>query len=188
MTASTARQTGLARRYASALFELAESKKAAAQVGEDLASFMALVGENEELANVVLNPLLPKDQVAKALSAVAKKAGAHELTVRFIEVIAENRRLGLFDQIEAAYAAKLREKQGELTASVITATPLSAANKKELEQSLSKNSGKKVQIEETVDATILGGLIVQLGSKRVDASVAGKLERLAIKQKQANVL
>ena len=176
---------GLAGRYASALFELADEQQAHDDVAADLRALRKLIDESEDFARFIRSPLYSREAQVAALDAILKRAGAGDLARRFALVVAGNRRLYALAGMIDAYLAILAKRRGEVTAKVTVARPLDAAQTARLEESLRRSVGGKVKIETRIDASLIGGLIVQIGSRMVDASLRSKLMRLQIVMKGA---
>lgn len=174
---------GVAGRYASALYELAESDKALDRVADDLRAFSAMCDESEDLARLVVSPVAGRDAQSAAIIALAEKAGFHDLTVKFLGTLARNRRLGAVRRIVAAFLSELAERRGEVTAEVTSATALKPATLDRVRDALASVLGAKVALLPKVDGSIIGGLKVRVGSKMVDASLATKLQKLRLSMK-----
>lgn len=175
--------TGLAGRYATALYELADEAKALDPVAADLAQLKAAITESADLQRLVASPLVPRDQQAKAVLAIVQKMGLSDLTRRFVGTVARNRRLFQLPAIIDGYAALLAEHRGEVTATVTSAKPLSAPQAESVNAALRAAIGRKVAVSLHVDPKLLGGLKVKVGSRLVDASLASKLQRLQLAMK-----
>ena len=173
----------IAKRYAAALFDLADEAKATDAVEADLRALKALMAESGELRALTHSPNLSRADQGKAMAAILDQGKAHDITKKFIGVVAANRRLLALPAIADAFLADLAERRGEMTASVTSAVALSDDQLKSLTDTLKKTFGAKVSINPTVDPSILGGLIVQVGSKLVDDSIRGKLQRLQLAMK-----
>jgi len=173
----------LAGRYASALYELADGKKKLDAVADDLRGLKSLISESEELRTALSSPLVSRDDAGKAMLAISEKAGVDALTRNFIGVVAGKRRLFALPQMIDAYLADLARRRGEMTASVVSAKKLTAAQTKALEAHLKSATGSKVSVDVTVDESLIGGLIVQVGSRMIDSSLRGKLQRLQFAMK-----
>lgn len=183
-----AKRTGktlLARRYAVALFELYQGKKEAATLAEELSALAQAMQDSQELYSVATNPSLPVEQVLPALEVILTKAGASKAASRFVAVLAENRRLSLLPEILTAYKLLVAEANNEMTAEITSAAPLSAAQQKDVAAELTKITGKTIAIVQKTNPALLGGMTVKLGSRLLDASVAGKLNRLEQELKRA---
>ena len=175
--------TGLAGRYATALYELADEQKALDQVAGDLANLKTAIAENADLQRLIASPLVPRDQQAKAVLAIVEKMGVSDLTRRFVGTVARNRRLFRLPAIIDAYTALLAEHRGEVTATVTSAKPLSAPQAESVNAALRAAVGRKVAVLLHVDPALLGGLKVKVGSRLIDASLASKLQRLQLAMK-----
>lgn len=175
--------TGLAGRYATALYELADEQKLLDQVAGDLASLKRMLADNADLQRLIASPLVPRDQQAKAVLALVEKMGLSDLTRRFIGTVARNRRLFSLPQIIDAYDTLLAEHRGEVTATVTSAKALSAPQAESVNAALRAAVGRKVAILLHVDPKLLGGLKVKVGSRLIDASLASKLQRLQLAMK-----
>jgi F-type H+-transporting ATPase subunit delta len=174
---------GLAARYAAALFDLADEAKQLDAVAADLRAIRAMIVESGDLRRLVRSPVLTRADQAKAMAAVLEKAGTSDLVRRFVGLVAENRRLFALNDMIAAYLGELARRRGEVTASVTSAAPLSDAQTAALTDALRRAVGGKVSVETHTDAGLIGGLIVQVGSRMVDSSLKSKLQRLKLVMK-----
>lgn len=168
----------LASRYATALMQLAEEAGSVDAVASDLRQIKTTVAQSAELSQLLRSPLMPRQAGAAAMVQALTKAGANALTVRFVGMVAQNRRLGALVAIADRFLADLAAKRGEVTAQVTSAKPLSQAQLDEIATALKGSLGAKVSIDASVDPAILGGLIVKIGSRMMDNSVRSKLQRL----------
>lgn len=178
MATSTGPASGLAERYAGALYELADEAKNLDQVADDLRDVKALLAESDDFRRLVRSPVLKRDDQEKALAAVAEKSGAQALTGNFLRLLAKNRRLFALPEMIEAFLSILATRRGEVQAKVTAAHPLSDDQVARLEASLREVAGAKVSLETHVDQSLLGGLVVQLGSRMYDSSLRTKLQRL----------
>lgn len=185
MASQAGSRSGIADRYASALYELADEQKALDQVADDLRGFRAAMDESEDLTRLVRSPAIPRDDQAKALQAVADKAGMSELSSKFLGLIAMNRRLFALDAMIKRFLEILAERRGEVTASVTSAAPLSDAQLAKVTDAVKQAVGANAQIETSVDPELLGGIVVRVGSRMYDNSLSSKLQRLEIAMKGA---
>ena len=174
----------LARRYVTALFDLAQDAGALDAVEKDLRQLQSLLSESDSLARLVESPLLSREDKASAFDAVLEKARAHKLTRNLGRVLASNRRLDLLPVVISEFLVRLAESRGEASAEVIVPAALSSAQLSEIEGSLKKALGRKVNVAVKEDSSLLGGLIVKIGGRMFDYSVAGKLERLKLALKR----
>ena len=181
MTTAT---TGVAGRYASALFELADSSKALDQVAQDLTTFRNLVAESADLARLIASPVIGRALQGKALLAVLDAAGISGLTRNFVGTVAANGRARDLPAMASAFLAELARRRGETAATVTSAVPLSPAQLQQLSDALRSVLGSnKVSIDARVEPDILGGLVVKVGSRLFDSSVRSKLQRLQLAMK-----
>ena len=176
--------SGVAERYASSLFELALEAGAVDAVGADLDRFQQLMDESEDLRRLVASPVFSAEDQRKAVAAVAAKAGIAGLVGNFLKVVSGNRRLFALPGMIRAYRQIAAEHRGEVTAEVTSAHALTAAQEKELKSALKGVTGKDVAIAVTVDPSILGGLIVKIGSRQIDTSLRTKLSTLKLALKE----
>jgi F-type H+-transporting ATPase subunit delta len=182
-TASSA-TTGVAGRYASALFELADNAKSLDQVAQDLTTFRTMVGESADLARLIASPVIGRDLQGKALLAVLDAAGISGLTRNFVGAVTANGRARELTAMASAFLAELAARRGETTASVVSAVPLTPAQVEQLSTALRSVLGSaKVSIDARVEPDILGGLVVKVGSRLFDSSIRSKLQRLQLAMK-----
>lgn len=177
--------SGMAGRYATALFELALESKAIEQVQADLKSFDAMIAESPDLARLVRSPVFSADDQTKALVAILDKAGIKGIAANFLRVVASNRRLFAASEMIRGFNALVAEHKGEVTAQVTVAEKLNDARTNEIRDALKQVTGKDVQVDITVDPSIIGGLKVKLGSRMVDASLRTKLNSIKFAMKEA---
>ncbi len=183
--AGSAGDTGLAGRYAKALFELADEGKALDAVAGDLSRLGEMLDDSADLRRLVRSPVIDRDDQAKAMAALLDRMDAHALTGKFVGVVAANRRLFALGAIGRAYLAELARRRGEVVADVTTAHELNASQIKALEAALKKAVGGKVAVSREVDPAILGGMVVKIGSRMVDSSLRTQLDKLKFAMKGA---
>lgn len=177
--------SGVAGRYAIALFELARDEKAIDDVAKNLDAFDALYKENEDLRRLVKSPAFSAQEQAAAIGAVLDKAGITGLAANFIRLSASNRRLFALPDMIRAYRAKLRESKGIVPAEVRVAEKPSDALVKEIETTLKEVAGSEVELDLRVDPSLIGGMIVKIGSRMVDASLRTKLNGIRLAMRAA---
>ncbi len=169
---------GLPGRYAAALFDLAESSKALDATARDLAALKKALDESADLQALTTAQQVGRDTTGRAVAALAGAMGLSELTTKFLGVLAQNGRLSALSAIIRQYDAMLNAHKGTATAEVTSAHKLTAAQKKALEAKLKARTGRAMAVDVTVDPSILGGLIVRIGSEQIDTSIKTRLERL----------
>lgn len=178
--------SGMAGRYATALFDLARDNKAVDAVKKDLDQFDALANGSADLNRLVRSPVFGADEQLKALSAILAKAGITGLAANFLRVITTNRRLFAVRDMIRAYRALVARHKGEVTAQVTVAEKLNDKNLDALKSALkSVTGGKDIDLEVEVDPAIIGGLIVKVGSRMVDSSLRTKLNSIKFAMKEA---
>ncbi len=187
MTSAAKASSAVATRYAVALIDLAEDKKNLSKVEKDLQELRSMIESSDDLSVLIRSPLVGKAQQEKALAALATKAKFQDLTQNFLGTLAQNARLSALEGIIAAFHAEISRRRGEVNVQVQVAQDMSAKQKKSLQDTISKTVGSDVTLDVRVDPSILGGMIVTVGSQMIDDSVARKLERLqAAMSKQSN--
>jgi len=183
VAATATGSSGLAQRYANALLELAEGAKALDKVADDLKALHTAMAESADLRMLVRSPLLTRNEQMKAMAAVLDKAGADDLTSKFVGLVASNRRLFALDAMITAYLEELARRRGEITAEVTSAHELTDDQTQALTDQIKKVVGSKVTIDKTVDPSLLGGMIVRVGSRMVDSSLRTKLNKMQLAMK-----
>ena len=177
--------SGMAGRYATALFDLARESNAIEQVQSDLKFFDALIADNPDLTRLVRSPVFGAEEQEKALAAVLAKAGVTGVAANFLRVVASNRRLFAVRDMIRDFNKLVAAHKGEVTAQVTVAEELNDARMNEIRAALRDVTGKDVKVDVTVDPAIIGGLKVKLGSRMVDASLRTKLNSIRIAMKEA---
>ena len=169
---------GVAGRYASALFDLAAESSKGAEVEANLGKFLSLLHESADLRRMVRSPVIAAEDQEKALSAVLSKAGIDGLAANFLKLITRNRRLFAVEDIIKTYRAIAAKARGEVTAEVASAVALNEEQTASLKDTLRASVGKDVTLSARVDPSLLGGLIVKVGSRMIDSSLKTKLQNL----------
>ncbi len=183
MTAKQHTVSGMPGRYATALFELAAEADSIDAVGNDLNAFQDLLDQSDDLRRLVSSPVFGADEQRGAIDAILARAGIGGLAANFIRLAAANRRLFAISAMISAYRALVADARGEITAEVTSAEKLTAAQVTKLKSSLKAIVGRDVQLASKTDASILGGLIVKVGSRMVDSSLRTKLQNLKTSMK-----
>ena len=178
--------SGMAGRYATALFELALDGKSADAVKADLDKFEALLGESGDLLRLVRSPVFGAEEQARALGAILDKAGISGLAANFLRFVASNRRLFAVRDMIRDFRKLVARWRGEVSAEVTVAEKLSDAHLEALKSALkSVTGGKAVDLNIKVEPAIIGGLTVKLGSRMVDSSLRTKLNAIKHAMKEA---
>ena len=175
--------SGLAERYGAALFDLADEHKELDAVARDLQALRALLRDSADLRRLIRSPVLSREEQGKAVIAIAQQAGLSPLTRNFLGLLAQNRRLFALPEMIESFLNRLAERRGEVTAQVLAAQDLSPAQRAAVDEQLRKAVGRKVAIDVQVDPSLLGGLVVKVGSRMVDASLKSMLHRLQLAMK-----
>ena len=170
--------SGLAGRYANAAFELAQDQKAVDAVSTDLAELRRAVETSADLARLVRSPVFSAQDQAKALRAILEKMGAHPLTTKFVLLLAQKRRLFILTHVITAFESLLAKSRGETEAEVTSARHLNDDEIAELKSTLKAKLGKEPRLHSRIDPTLLGGLVVKVGSRMIDSSLRTKLDGL----------
>jgi len=176
----------MAGRYATALFELALEERAIDAVKADLDGFDALIGESADLRRLVRSPAFTADAQSRALAAVLDKGGIGGLAARFLQVVSANRRLFAVQDIIKAFRKLVAEHKGEVSAEVTLADRPSEQHLDAIKIALNAVTKKDVQVDVKVDPSIIGGLIVKLGSRMVDSSLRTKLNSIKHAMKEVS--
>lgn len=166
-------------RYASALFELASENGTVTAVESDLEKVGHAIGESADFAALIRNPQVSREAAGKVVDAVSGVLGLSDLTKNFLGVLAANRRLSALPEIIRAFAAIAAAQRGEATADITSAHALTDDQVEQLRQKLEVREGRKVKVKTSVDPDLLGGLVVTIGSKRIDSSIRTRLNSLA---------
>lgn len=183
--ASSPAVSGAALRYAEALFDLALDNGALEKVEADLNSIGKSVSGSADFRSFLTSPVYDAEDKARAIAAIAEKAGVSLLTRNFLGVVAANRRLGALEGMMTAFARRLAVHRGEVAAEAVAAAPLNDDQARRLRSEIERVVGKAVNLSVKVDKDLLGGLVVKVGSKMIDSSLKTKLNRLKSVMKEA---
>ena len=172
-------------RYASALYDLAAEKKLVDDVLGDLSNLKNILKDNKELSLVVKSPLITSIDKLNIFESLLKKINANELTSTFIKVIEQNKRFSNLASIITQFININSQKRGDVLADVTSADELNDDQKNNITNQLKSILGDKLSLSFDVDKSIMGGLIVKVGSKMIDTSLANKINKLKIAMKGA---
>lgn len=176
--------SGVAARYATALFDLGLEEKSLDQIESDLKSFSDLIADSKDLQRLVRSPVFSADEQLTALSKIFDKAGFSGPAANLIRIAAKNRRLFAVPGMITAFHRLAAAHRGEVSADVVTAQKLDETHLDDLKKALKKSLGKDVALNVRVDPSILGGLTVKVGSRMIDTSLRTKLNSLKIALKE----
>ncbi|WP_019960217.1 F0F1 ATP synthase subunit delta [Woodsholea maritima] len=173
------------KRYAKALFDLALEANALDSVERDMDAFGAAFDAEESLAKALASPVVSSEEKGRVISALAEKMGVSDIIKNYVRVVAQNGRAGLLQETITAFKARLATHRGAVTADVTSADALTATQLKELGAALKNALGRDVEIRTQVREDLIGGLIIQVGSRMFDSSLSTKLERMRNAMKEA---
>jgi F-type H+-transporting ATPase subunit delta len=176
--------TQIARPYASALFDLAQSENQLASVETSLSDVSRLIGESADFARFLRSPVISGDEKATALDALLARANTNGLVANFLKLVARNGRLFALDAIIAGFRELAAKARGEVTAEVTSAAPLTSEQAAHLSETLRAKIGKTVTLNQYVDPSLIGGLQVKVGSQMIDSSLKTKLTAMKIAMKE----
>jgi F-type H+-transporting ATPase subunit delta len=176
----------MAGRYASALFELALEEHAIDLVKADLDRFEALIGDSADLRRLVRSPTFTAEAQSRALAAVLEKAGIGGVARRFLQVVSSNRRLFAVQDMIKSFRKLVAQHKGEMSAEVTLAERPSDQHLDAIKSALNAITKKDVQVDVKVDPSIIGGLVVKLGSRMVDSSLRTKLNSIKHAMKEVS--
>jgi F-type H+-transporting ATPase subunit delta len=172
-------QASLAGRYASALFDLASEAGTVSAVESDLETIDAALRESGELRALIRNPEVSREALGRVLTGLGGPLELSDLTRNFLGVLAQNRRVAELPKVIRAFQSIAAAQRGEVTAEVASAHPLSGEQLATLEHKLRAREGRTVKLKTRVDPDLLGGLVVTIGSQRIDSSIRSRLNSLA---------
>lgn len=178
MADSASISSGIAARYATAVFELAREQKGLSALEKDVDALSDALAQSSDLAQLISSPLYSRDAQGRAIGAVAGALGLSDVVTNTLGLMAGNRRLFVLPQLLSELRARIAEEKGEMTAEVRSAVALTKAQADKLAKALTASAGKTVKLNAAVDETLIGGLVVKLGSKMIDTSIRSKLNAL----------
>ncbi|NBB96829.1 MAG: F0F1 ATP synthase subunit delta [Alphaproteobacteria bacterium] len=176
--------SGIAARYATAIFELSKEAKALKALEKDVDALKDALADSAELRNLISSPVYSRDDVARAIGSVAAKMDLSKPVAGGLGLMASKRRMFALPQVLAALRGMIADEKGEITAEVASAQPLSKAQEKELMSTLKARVGKDIKLETSVDETLIGGLVIKVGSQMIDTSIRAQLAALKNSMKE----
>ncbi len=178
MSETASISTGIAGRYATAIFELAKEDKALPAIESDVDALETALKDSADFRDLIFSPLYSRGTQAAAIAAIAKKAGLSTIVSNLLSLMASKRRLFVLPQMIRRLRELIAQEKGEVTADVTAAKELTKAQADKLAATLKKSVGKDVKINLAVDESLIGGLVVKVGSKMIDTSIRSKLANL----------
>ncbi|MDK3073724.1 F0F1 ATP synthase subunit delta [Sedimentitalea sp. JM2-8] len=169
---------GIAARYATAIFEIAQDNKNLDGLETSINDLAAALSESAELRSLIQSPLISRNEQESAISAIAKKMDLAPVLGQALALMAQKRRLFVVPQLVSALREQLADERGEVTAEVTSAKALTKAQTEKLAATLKERVGKTVTVNATVDESLIGGLVVKVGSKMIDTSIRSRLNSL----------
>ena len=177
--------TGIAARYATAVFDLCKEADALDQLGADVDALAAALAESADLRALIASPIHSREEQGAVMTALAQKMGLSETFRNVLALMAQKRRLFVLPHLLTALRARLADARGEVEAEVVSAKALTKAQSAKLEKTLAERVGKTVKINATVDESLIGGLVIKVGSRMIDTSIRSKLSALQNTMKEA---
>ncbi|WP_073249233.1 F0F1 ATP synthase subunit delta [Shimia gijangensis] len=170
--------SGIAERYATAVFEIAKETKTLSDLEGGLDDLSSALADSADLRDLITSPVYTREVQGKAIAGIADKMGLQVILKNTLSLMAEKRRLFVLPQLVVQLRAMIAEEKGEVTADVVSAKALTKTQSEKLSKTLTARVGKDVIINATVDESLIGGLVVKVGSKMIDTSIASKLSSL----------
>ena len=170
-------------RYATAAFDLAAEERSLDRLASDLAGLKDLLVRSPDLVRLVRSPVISRDQQSAAMQAVLTRAGATDLTRKLVMLLAKKGRLFILSDVIASFGHLVARHRGEIAADVTSARELSAGETAELKRVLKDRFGREPRLTTHVDPSLLGGIVLKVGSRMIDSSLRTKLEALRIRMK-----
>lgn len=176
--------TGIAARYATAIFELAKEDKSLSALEGDVDALDAALKDSADFRALIASPIYSREDQAKAITAIAKSSGLSQIVTNTLALMATKRRLFVLPQLVRELRARISAEKGEVTAEVTAAKALTKAQEEKLAKTLKASVGKDVKISMAVDESLIGGLVVKVGSRMIDTSIRSKLAALQNSMKE----
>jgi F-type H+-transporting ATPase subunit delta len=168
----------LARRYAKALMQIGTEDGSYQRIGQDVSGLAKAIKTSPELAEILSNPVFPRDDREKIVMALLQRLGASKTVINFSKLLLDRERISVIPDISRELSAMIDDLSGQITAEVLSAGPLDAGQKAELTKALEDLSGKKIQIEVKEDKALLGGVVAKVGDLVYDGSLRTQLQKL----------
>jgi F-type H+-transporting ATPase subunit delta len=176
--------SGIAERYATAIFELSKEAKALKSLENDVDALDGALTDSADLRNLITSPVYRREEVTASIAAIAKKMNLSQAVAGGLGIMASKRRLFALPQVLTALRLMIADEKGEVAAEVVSAKPLSDAQEAELVKTLKARVGKDIKLKSTVDETLIGGLVIKVGSQMIDTSIRAQLAALKNSMKE----
>ncbi|MDW4499815.1 F0F1 ATP synthase subunit delta [Sulfitobacter sp. D35] len=178
MSETASISTSIAERYATAVYDLAKDSNSVKDVESDLDALGAAISDSADLRDLIHSPIYSREEQTGAISAIVDKMDLSQTMANTLRLMASKRRLFVLPQLIAALRALIAEEKGEVTADVVSAKALTKSQAEKLSKTLTASTGKTVTLNATVDESLIGGLVVKVGSRMIDTSIRAKLNSL----------
>ena len=175
---------GIAKRYATALFDLAYETDDISTLENNVNTLTQAIDESTDLKSLITSPIYSRDQQKSAIGAIATKMGLSGVMINTLSLMAEKRRLFVVPTFLSVLSDLISASKNEITAEVVSAKSLSKGQVEKLVKSLKNNFGKDIKLNATVDPTLIGGMVVKVGSRMIDTTIRAKLNSLQNKMKE----
>ena len=170
--------TSIAGRYATAVYEIAKDENAVPALEADIGSLQAALSDSADFRALITSPIYTRDEQSTAISALASKMELGGTLTKTLALMAQKRRLFVVPQLLATLRDVIAQDKGEVTADVVSAKALTKTQAEKLAKTLNASTGKTVTLNATVDESLIGGLVVKVGSRMIDTSIRAKLNSL----------
>lgn len=170
--------TGIANRYAQAVFDLAKEDGQLPAVEADITALDAALRDSADLRSLISSPIYSRDEQGAAIAAIGDRMGLSPVMRNVLGLMAQKRRLFVLPNLVQGLRDRIAQARGEMSAEVVSAQPLSQEQAQRLAETLSAQAGKTVRLETRVDPSLIGGLVVRLGSRMIDTSIRAKLGQM----------
>jgi F-type H+-transporting ATPase subunit delta len=170
--------TSIAARYATAIYEITKEEKSLKSLEEDIGALQSALADSQDFRALISSPIYTREQQQKAIAALSSRMGLSSTMANTLSLMAQKRRLFVVPNLLATLRDIIAVDKGEVTADVVSAKALTKAQADKLAKTLKSSTGKTVTLNATVDESLIGGLVVKVGSRMIDTSIRAKLNSL----------
>ncbi len=170
--------TSIAARYATAVYDIAKDGGTVKALEADIDALQAAMNDSEDFRTLIHSPIYTREEQAGAITAIASKMNLTDTVANTLALMAQKRRLFVVPQLLSTLRDIIAAEKGEVTAEVVSAKALTKAQSEKLAKTLKASTGKDVTLNATVDESLIGGLVVKVGSRMIDTSIRAKLNSL----------